>query len=372
MKKGDKTFSKGTRTGFTTGACSAAAARAATLGLIRGELPRSVETTLPNGQQVLFPVAAGKIEDNLAIAVVIKDAGDDPDVTHGAHLTAQVRWLPSHPHQIVLLGGAGVGRVTRPGVGLPVGEAAINPIPQQNIIDNVRYVAQDLLVKTGLEVTISVPDGEIMAKKTLNGRLGIVNGISILGTGGVVHPYSTSAYKASVRQAVEAAAALQVSPVVFTTGRRTERFAMSQMVDLPDYAFIQMGDFFGAAMKSAGQARIPHVIVAAMVGKLAKIGQGMENTHAHKNSLDMQRVAQLAAQAGANKNSCRLIAQGVTVRHAADHLAEQGLESPFYQLLAQEAIESMQSRLPAECRATVLAFDFAGKLLARVEGKSHG
>jgi cobalt-precorrin-5B (C1)-methyltransferase len=362
LKKGSKAFKKGTRTGFTTGACAAAAARGAALALGEGTVPAQVETLLPNGQTVLFPVADGWLKGDEAQVVIIKDAGDDPDCTHGARLTAHLRLLPESPGEIQILGGSGVGRVTRPGVGLEVGKAAINPIPRENILENVQLVANHLLETSGLQVTILVPGGENMAK----------GGISILGTGGIVHPYSTSAYKASVKQAVQAAEALKVETLVFTTGRRTERFAMAQLPQLPDYSFIQMGDFFGAAMDAAHQAQIPQVLVAAMVGKLAKIGQGIENTHAHKTPLDMKRVARLALTVGASKEISDLVAQGVTVRHGADLLSQQGLEEPFYGILAQGAVEAMVSRLPKKSRAKVLAFDFEGKLLAEKRGETHG
>ena len=362
----------GTRTGFTTGACAAAAARAATLGLARGRLPETVETLLPNGQSVPFAVAAGWVRKQEAEAVVIKDAGDDPDCTHGAHITAHARALPGDPGGIHLLGGAGVGRVTRPGLGLPLDQAAINPVPRLNIADNVRLAAGGLLERGHLEVTISVPGGAALAAKTLNPRLGILGGISILGTTGIVHPYSTAAYKAVVQQSVRACATLGAQNVVFTTGRRSERFAMARMAELPEHVFIQMGDFFAAAMASAAAAAIPRVVVAAMVGKLAKIGQGLDNTHARKGVLDMARIAALAQRAGAPEAVCREAAEGITARHAAGLLAGLGLEEPFYRLLAADAARAMAARLPAGTRVTALAFDFDGRLLAAGDGGTNG
>ena len=206
IRKGDGKRKRGGRSGFTTGACAAAAARAAVLGLIGGEVPAAVVSRLPNGQEVSFAVVDGKIENAVAHAVIIKDAGDDPDATNGAHLTADVRRLPGLAGQIVLKGGPGVGTVTKEGLGLEVGGPAINPVPRRNIGDNLREVASELLASDGLEVTISVPGGDEMAKKTLNARLGILGGISILGTTGIVRPYSTAAFRASVVQAVDVAA----------------------------------------------------------------------------------------------------------------------------------------------------------------------
>jgi hypothetical protein len=211
IRKGDGKRKRGHRSGFTTGANAAAAARAATLGLLTGEVPAYASSaSLPNGQDVTFAVLEGHVADaeypNSARAVIVKDAGDDPDATNGAHLTAEVRRLPGAAGRIVLKGGEGVGTVTKEGLGLEVGGPAINPVPRRNIVDNARAVAGELLDHDGLEITISVPGGAEMAKKTLNARLGILGGISILGTTGIVRPYSTAAFRASVVQAVDVAA----------------------------------------------------------------------------------------------------------------------------------------------------------------------
>ncbi|MBA3904189.1 MAG: cobalt-precorrin-5B (C(1))-methyltransferase, partial [Rhodocyclaceae bacterium] len=228
VRKGDAKRNRGNRTGFTTGACSAAAARAATLGLISGEVPPSVVCRLPMGKDVTFAVQDGRIEGEgaarIAHAVIVKDAGDDPDATHGAHMTADVRLLPHRAGEILLEGGAGVGTVTKSGLGLEVGGPAINPVPSRNIRENVREAAGELLDHDGLEVTLSASGGEEMAKKTLNARLGILGGISILGTTGIVRPYSTAAFRASVVQAIDVAANQGQTRVVLTTGGRTEKF----------------------------------------------------------------------------------------------------------------------------------------------------
>ena len=228
----EKTVRRGTRTGFTTGACSAAAARAAVLGLVGGRVPAEVESLLPNGDRVRFAVHDGRCEGEgtgrAAHAMVVKFAGDDPDCTDGAHLTADVRVLPDQPGVVTLHGGAGVGTVTMAGLGLAVGGPAINPVPQRNIEDNVREAAAGLLDEVGLAVTISVPQGVEMAKKTLNARLGILGGISILGTTGIVKHYSTAAYRASVVQGVQVAATLGHGVVVLTTGGRTQELPHRQ------------------------------------------------------------------------------------------------------------------------------------------------
>ncbi|MEO5369016.1 MAG: cobalt-precorrin-5B (C(1))-methyltransferase [Magnetococcus sp. DMHC-1] len=358
-------YQRGTRTGFTTGACAAAAARAAVTGLRQGVVPERVAVVLPNGQTVTFSVSEGFCGPTLAECVVIKDAGDDPDCTHGARLTARVQLVPDQARVIHLRGGEGVGIVTRPGLGTPVGEAAINPTPRTNIIQNVREAAGHLLETSGLEVVIAIPGGEQLARRTLNGRLGIEGGLSILGTSGIVYPYSTAAYKESVRQSVRAAAAMGLTTVVLTTGRRTERFARGILTDLSESAFIQMGDFVGAALESVAAVGMPRVVVAAMAGKLAKMGQGVDNTHAHKVSLDMARVATLAAAAGAGPDELAQIRTGITVRHAADVLTGRGLAVPFYQQLVAGVATVMRQRLTASIRVEVLAFDAEGALLAQ-------
>ena len=363
MNSTPKPLRRGQRTGFTTGACAAAAARAATLGWVQGRIPTQVETLLPNGQRVLFPVAAGERDALWATTVVIKDAGDDPDCTHGARLMAQVRPLPNNTGEIRIQGGEGIGVVTRPGLGLPVHEAAINPIPRHNIADNVRAVAAEWLSHAGLEVILSVPGGAALARRTLNPRLGIVGGISILGTTGIVYPCSTAAFQAAMEQSIQAAAALGVPALVLTTGRRTERFAMAQRPDLPEYAFVQMGDFLGAALAMVARTGIATLVVGAMVGKLAKMGQGLANTHARQGRIDMMWLAQLARQVGGQEAVCLAIQSGTTVRYALELLAEQGLQSAFIQALADCAVQAMRPRLPPPTQVTLLAFDFEGHLL---------
>lgn len=368
VRKGDARRNRGNRTGFTTGACSAAAARAATLGLVSGEVPRSVVCRLPMGKDVTFAVQDGRIEGEarIAHAVIVKDAGDDPDATHGAHLTAAVRLLPRRAGEIALLGGAGVGTVTKPGLGLEVGGPAINPVPSRNIRENVRAAAGELLDHDGLEVTITVPGGEKMAKKTLNARLGILGGISILGTTGIVRPYSTAAFRASVVQAVDVAAKQGQSAVVLTTGGRTEKFAMRQLPELDESCFVQMGDFVKAAFTGAVKRKLPNVYVGAMVGKLTKICQGLAVTHAWKAEVDRDILAAAACEVGAPPDLIEEIRAAETARFAAERLAGLGLSECFHRALAVRAIRSLKGQYPGAYRLTVLVCDFEGRFICRV------
>nr|Q47FE4.1 RecName: Full=Cobalt-precorrin-5B C(1)-methyltransferase; AltName: Full=Cobalt-precorrin-6A synthase [Dechloromonas aromatica RCB] len=368
IRKGSARRERGNRTGFTTGACSAAAARAATLGLLLSEVPDTVICRLPNGQEQAFAVTDGCVEESsgLAHAVIIKDAGDDPDATHGAHMTADVRLLPDRAGEIVLKGGFGVGVVTKDGLGLEVGGPAINPVPRRNILDNVRAVAGELLDHDGLEVTISVPGGDEMAKKTLNARLGILGGISILGTTGIVRPYSTAAFRASVVQAVDVAAKQGQTSVVFTTGGRTEKFAMRQLPDLDESCFVQMGDFVKAAFSSAIKHKLPTVYVGAMVGKLTKMCQGLAVTHAWKAEVDRDILADSAREVGAPDDLIEEIRSAETARFAAERLASLGLAVTFHRQLAIKAIRSLKDKYPGNYRLAVLVCDFEGQFICRV------
>lgn len=368
IRKGDRKRERGNRTGFTTGANSAAAAMAATLGLVEGVVPARVVCTLPNGRQAAFAISDGRTDGKVAHAVSIKDAGDDPDATHGAHLTADVRRLLGAGGEIVLLGGAGIGMVTKPGLGLEVGGAAINPAPRKNIVENVRTVGSQIFQDgDGLEVTISVPGGEEMAKKTLNARLGILGGISILGTTGIVRPYSTAAFRASVVQAVDVAANQGQTTVVFTTGGRTEKCAMREFAQLDAACFVQMGDFVKAALQRATDRHMQHIIIGAMVGKLAKIAQGLSVTHAWRGEVNRDLVALAAAAAGASPDLAAEIRAAATARFAAERMNELDMTESFHRELALSAIRTLRSRFPGEYRLTVLACDFEGRCIVIVE-----
>ena len=267
----------------------------------------------------------------------------------------------------MLKGGVGVGIVTKPGLGLAVGGPAINPVPQRNIHENVLAVASELLAHDGLEVTLSVPDGEERARKTLNARLGILNGISILGTTGIVRPYSTAAFRASVVQAIDVAANQGQTSVVFTTGGRTEKCAMREFPHLDEACFVQMGDFVKAAFTTAVKQRMQHIIVGAMVGKLTKIAQGLSVTHAWREEVDRELIAGAAAEVGAPPDLVAEIRAAETARFAAERLADLGLAVAFHRALAERAIHSLRQRYPGPHRLTVLACNFEGVPIVTVD-----
>ncbi len=367
---------KGTRTGFTTGACSAAAARACALGLVQGQVPAQITSLLPNGDRVTFAVGDGAVQGSgdsrHAHAYVEKFAGDDPDCTDKAHLTVDLRILSGQAGAIEFHAGEGVGTVTMPGLGLEVGGPAINPVPRQNIAENLQEVAADLLAEHGLSVTISVPGGLEMAKKTTNARLGVLGGISILGTTGIVKPYSTSAWRASVVQGIQVAATTGHNVVALTTGGRTESFAMNELralqPDLPNACFVQMGDFLRYALDEVVAQGIPLVVLGVMVGKLTKIAQGETITHANRNVVDTDLVAEIARQIGATPEDCAAISQAETARFGAELMVERGLGDAFHAGLAQAAIDTLRApeRYGDAFQLRVLVCDFAGNKVADV------
>lgn len=352
------------RTGYTTGSCAAAAARAATLAIVHGELSASIETLLPNGQRIVFAIHAGDCQREQAHAVVVKDAGDDPDCTHGAHITAHVTVLSDFQNQVVLCGGEGVGVVTQPGLGLDVGGPAINPVPRKNIEANVREAGAALLRQAGLRVTVSVPGGAEMAKKTLNARLGILGGISILGTTGIVKPYSTSAFRASVVQGIQVAARQGCNTVVLTTGGRTEKFTMQELPDLPEACFIQMGDFLRYALDAAKRCQLPHVVIGGMVGKLTKMAQGETITHAGRAEVATGLLADIAQELNVADDICNAIRENQTARFASEQMQALDLTEAFHRRLAQRVIATLLPRYPNAFRITVLVCDFDGNKIA--------
>lgn len=360
---------RGTRKGHTTGANAAAASRAAVMGLLTGEVPTSIETVIPNGDRVNFIVHDASVCGEAALekkahAMCIKDAGDDPDCTDGAHITADVRLLEDQVGEVVFKGGKGVGVITMRGLGLDVGGPAINPVPRKNIEENVRAVAPELLKKFGVEVIISVPDGEEMAKKTLNDRLGIIGGISILGTTGIVHPYSTAAFRASVVQGIEVAANQSQDTVVLTTGGRTEKFVIASLPELEPACFVQMGDFLGPALDACQKEGIQHIVIGGMVGKLTKMAQGEVITHAKRKAVNTDLLAELAKECGADDAVCAEISTAETARFAAERMEDLGLETAFYQALARRTIQTLSERYADVFSIRVMVCDFSGNQLA--------
>ncbi|ETK37096.1 cobalt-precorrin-5B (C(1))-methyltransferase [Microbispora sp. ATCC PTA-5024] len=341
------------RTGWTTGTCSAAAAKAASIALAHGDTPPLVDTPMPGGGRVELPVESYDLGDGRATAVVVKDAGDDPDVTHGAHMTATVSWR--RETGIELDGGVGVGVVTRPGLGLEVGGPAINPVPRAQITQAVGEVLD--LERHGVRVIISVPEGERMARKTTNARLGILGGISILGTTGVVRPFSTESWRSSVVQAISVMAAQGERTLVLSTGGRTDRAAMRLRPDLPEVCFVEVGDFTGAALRRAVEAGLSEVVFVGMAGKLAKLAAGVLMTHYTRSKVDRGLLASITGRAGGDEALIGRVAEANTARHAYELWEEAGLLEPAARLVCVRVKEVLERFTEGALAATVVMVD---------------
>ncbi len=367
MEQGVAIRRRGLRTGYTTGACAAAATRAAVQFLLSGRQPHSVTITLPIGREAGFAVHRAWANGHKLGCSVIKDAGDDPDVTHGAEICSEIEVVREEGLRIC--GGTGVGTITRPGVGLPVGDPAINPVPRRMIGEACQPFFDAGGPHMGLRVTISVPDGEERAKKTLNARLGIVGGLSILGTTGIVVPYSTAAFRASISQAIDVALAAGQLHLVFTTGGRSEKFAQALLPHLPEVAFVQMGDFVGHALKECARKGVHTATIAGMVGKLSKIAAGKMQTHAAGSEVDLHFLAELAASCGAGPEVQLLIRSANTARHFAEIAIQYGIQGVFQricELVVANGLKQVSGRVEVEC----ILMDFDGQMLGRAS--SHG
>jgi cobalt-precorrin-5B (C1)-methyltransferase len=352
-----KEKTKALRTGFSTGACAAAAAKAAVAAL-GGTLVRAVTVGFPSGERHEFAVHSLRRQGETATAVVVKDAGDDPDVTHGAHLTVTARWR--NDGEVVLHRGEGVGLVTLPGLGLPVGEPAINPVPRQMITDAV-YEASG---GRGADVTISVPGGERIARKTTNRRLGIEGGISILGTTGIVRPFSTASWRASVEQAVAVMAAQNVSTLVLATGGRTERGAMALLPHLPEVAFVEVGDFTGAALRRAVEHGLAEVVFIGMIGKLTKLASGILMTHYTRSKVDTGLLAEITAAHGGRPEDVAEIRGAPTARRAYEIWETGGLLRVCGDDVCARVADTLRrftAEVGAALPAKVAMVDFSGR-----------
>jgi cobalt-precorrin-5B (C1)-methyltransferase len=347
---------KGKRTGFTTGACSAAAAKAATRCLVREMTLSEIETTLPNRANAAFALARCEWSGPRVTCSVIKDAGDDPDCTHGAELIADVE-LKRMPG-VTILGGAGVAMVTKSGLGLELGTPAVNLMPRRNITEMVEAELTNSAYR-GAIVTLSVPGGEEMAKETINARLGLLGGISILGTTGIVRPYSTAAFKASVLQAIDVTCVRGNRRLVLTTGGKSESYAMQLMGDLPEEAFIQMGDFVGIAVKHCARRRVEVVEIVGMIGKLSKMADGKMQTHAAGSEVNMALLANLAAEIGVPAELCERILAANTARHVLEMCKEAGV-SGLTAKICQKVVEHTRAHVGGALQICAYLIDFNG------------
>ncbi|MDP6707874.1 MAG: cobalt-precorrin-5B (C(1))-methyltransferase [Alphaproteobacteria bacterium] len=349
------------RRGWTTGACATAATKAAYHRLLTGRFPDPVSITLPRGEEVGFALARESAGADWAEAGIVKDAGDDPDVTHGALITAAVRRAAAGVG-VVFRAGEGVGTVTLPGLPLAPGEPAINPVPRQMMAGVVAKLAAAHGDGGDVEITVSIPGGEALAAKTMNGRLGIVGGLSILGTTGIVIPYSCASWIASIRQGIEVARAAGENHLAAATGRGSER-AVRRLYGLDEVALIDMGDFAGGVLKHLRDRPVARLTLAGGFAKIGKLAQGHLDLHSGASRVDFDYLAARLERLGAAPT---LVAT-TTAANTANQVLEMGRQAGLAlgDSIAAEARETALATLAGRTAVEVLIFDRKGEVVGR-------
>lgn len=342
------------KNGISTGSCAAAAAKAAARLLFTGVESHMETVVNPEGLEIRVPVAGSNCEPGLASAFVIKDGGDDPDVTHGLEIVAEVRQAPTG---VVIRGGIGVGKVTKPGLSIAVGESAINPVPRRMIMS---AVAEFVPPGGGLAVTISVPRGGEVAHRTANGRLGIVGGISILGTSGIVRPMSEEAYRNSLVPQLTVAKAAGHNTVVLTPGRMGLRCA--DRYGLPATAVAEMGNFVGFMLEACVEHGVTDILLWGYQGKLAKIAAGIFNTHSRVADARLETLTAYAAAAGAPSALLKAVLGSNTAQEAAEFLVEAGFATVFSTLADRASFRASQY-VQERLRVGTVLLDLSGEII---------
>ena len=353
------------RRGWTTGACAAAAARASFAALLSGRFPDPVFIRLPRGRTASFPLALAELGEARARAGIIKDAGDDPDVSHGALVISEVAQAPLGSG-IGFAAGEGVGKVTRAGLPLAVGEPAINPAPRAMIRDALCEMAEaNGAAPPDVTVTISIRGGERLAEKTMNARLGIVGGLSILGTTGIVVPYSCASWIAAIHRGIDVARAAGLHHLAAATGATSER-AVQRLYDLPDHALIDMGDFVGGTLKYLRTHPVERLTIAGGFAKLAKLAAGHLDLHSAKSRVDTAALGEMLAALGADQPA---VEAARAAAGAAEILAAAGAwQEPLARLVAARGREVALATLSGKTGVEVAVVDRGGGFLARVGG----
>jgi cobalt-precorrin-5B (C1)-methyltransferase len=353
---------KDLRCGFTTGAAAAAAAKAAMLCLLNDRAPQQVTIELLTGDRLTIAVhSSQRPEPHTAICTVIKDGGDDPDITHGAEIGVRVHWeAETAGRRVEIHGGPGVGMVTKPGLEIPPGHAAINSGPQQMIRRAATQAMEAHNACGTARVEIFVPRGAELAEHTLNARLGILGGISILGTTGVVRPLSHEAYVATIKAALSVARAAGLNRVVLTTGRRSERFAQECWPEYAEEGFVQIGDYFARALGMTAALGFHEVILAVFFGKAVKMAQAIPHTHARSARLTLGRLAHWAREVGGGMALSRQVAEANTARHAFDLI--KAACPALIEKVGGEIINAARQFGGPHIALRALIFDFNGKV----------
>ncbi len=335
------------RSGYTTGTCAAAATKAALLLLLKEERPDRVSIEVPSGGAARVPVESLDKTGNAAEAWVIKDGGDDPDATHGARIGSRV--TPKDTGGICLHGGEGVGEVTLEGMGLPLGEPAINPVPRRCIEAVTRELLEEARSSQGMDVTIAVEDGEKIAKKTLNERVGIKGGISILGTTGIVTPYSKASYIASIQQGIEIATRAGCRELALNAGGRSEKYLQAELPHLPEQAFIQYGNWIGETLEMIdSKEEVKRVHLGIMLGKAVKLAEGYLDTSSRTGSMNVEFLAELAKKTHPSDEALYQKLERLSMAGKLTELFSFDPDEPFYQELAQACIRTCRKQLSPE------------------------
>ena len=351
------------RRGWTTGACAAAAARAAFSALLTGHFPDPVAIRLPRGQTPQFPLALAEQSQGLARAGIVKDAGDDPDVTHGALIIAELGWA-APGSGVLFRAGEGVGTVTRPGLALAVGEPAINPAPRAMIRETLADLAEaNGAPSPDLVVTIAIPDGERLAEKTMNARLGIVGGLSVLGTTGVVVPYSCSSWIHAIQRGIDVARAAGFVHIAAATGTTSER-AVQRLYELPEASLIDMGDFVGGTLKYLRRHPVPRLTLAGGFAKVAKLADGHLDLHSSRSRLDPAALADVLAGIGADPATVAAAAEAGSAGEILELAGDR--RAALAAAVARRAREVALATLSGAIAVEVAIVDRSGEFLARV------
>jgi cobalt-precorrin-5B (C1)-methyltransferase len=349
------------RKGWTTGACATVAAAAGYQALLTGHFPNPVSVELPRGGLVTLPLTRTELSDGQATAGVIKDAGDDPDVTHGAEVIVVV----THGQRgsgVTFHAGEGIGTVTLPGLPVDVGEPAINPAPREMIRGAINNIAERFDVEADVAVTISIPGGEALAEKTLNGRLGIKGGLSVLGTTGIVVPYSCASWVHSIHRGIDVARAAGIAHLAAATGSTSEA-AVQRLYELPETALIDMGDFAGGTLKYLRKHPVSRLSIAGGFAKMVKLAQGHMFLHSSKSRVNMDQLADWMASLAASPHSVDAARRANT---AAQILTIAEAETlPLADDVAARARAVAQGAVDPHTHIEVLIFDRAGRLVGR-------
>ncbi len=350
--------------GWTTGACATAATRAALTALLDGAFPDPVEITLPKGERPVFALALEEAGEGWARAGIVKDAGDDPDVTHGALIVSTVRH-GMRGAGITLKAGLGVGTVTKPGLPVEPGEPAINPVPRAMITQVVEDASKSFGSAPDFEVEISVPGGLEMAEKTWNPRLGIEGGLSILGTTGIVHPFSCSAWIHAIHSGIDVAIATGLTHVAGATGSTSET-AVKKLHKLDDQALIDMGDFVGGMLKHLRNNPVPRVTIAGGFAKMTKFAQGRLDLHSGRSQVDFDWLGERLEEAGGDADLCDAARKANTALEVL--LAATARDIDIADVIAHLAMKTAQKTLrDAQISVDIVIVDRQGEVIARAE-----